>query len=439
MTDKKAIIWIIYTTQYRDGGQRLQQVARTMAREKCKVFRDHDIICQSIEDKASLVKMLDKFAREQRQIREFHFVGHAGMYGPMFGTTDLPEQFSPFEWRNIVIPFTKNGTAAFHACRSARWFAPFFSKTFNVPAFGYHWYTSFSKSSEKFVFASKWAEGNLYLMGCPGKKSHGFIGSFGKHSGLISHEAIKKFMPPVEEEAADASYDPVAELYDKVFEDIKVRKDEWKWLKNHLPSTPFSMLDIGSGNGAMLRELSPQIEHGAGVDLSKQMVAIASQKSSAFTNLSFQKIDGPILPFDDNSFDVVTSFLSFRYLDWDPIMKEIVRILKPGGKFLMIDMVTAPVKLSEFPNLIRSKAKQVLQHRLNPSWKEPLKVLSKDPRWAQMLALNPIRSDHEMRWYLESRFKNRHVEMLNVGWQNRVLAFDTGPIFDDYIPPQSYP
>jgi ubiquinone/menaquinone biosynthesis C-methylase UbiE len=274
-------------------------------------------------------------------------------------------------------------------------------------------------------------------MGCPGKKSHGLVGSFGKHSGIISHEKMKKFVPPTE--VADSTYDPVADLYDKVFEDIKVRKDEWKWLTNHLPPAGFSMLDIGSGNGSMLRELSPQLDRGNGVDLSTRMVEIASEKSTPFTNLSFQKIEGPILPFEDNSFDVVTSFLSFRYLDWDPIMKEIVRVLRPGGKFLMIDMVTAPVKIREFPNLIRSKAKQILQHRFNPAWKEPLLLLSKDPRWAQMLALNPIRSDHEMRWYLESRFKDRRVEMLNVGWQNRVLAFDSGPIFDDYIPPQSYP
>ena len=68
-----------------------------------------------------------------------------------------------------------------------------------------------------------------------------------------------------------------------------------------------------------------------------------------------------------------------------------------------------------------------------------LQALVRDPAWAQMLRYNPIRSEHEMTWYLESRFKGRAVEVINVGWHNRVLAFDSGPIWDDYIAPQSYP
>ncbi len=437
MKKNNAILWIVYTTKYRQGGEALSRVARTLAKEKSHQFRNNEIICQAIEDKKTFVEMVDRFTKNGKSILEFHFVGHAGMYGPMFGRTDLPEQFSPFEWRQLEIPFSEKGRAYFHACRSARWFAPFFSRTFNIQSFGYHWYTSFSKSPDAFVYASRWSYGDLYLMGCPGKKSHGWVGSIGKHSGLLRHEEMKSFLPPNEE--SDGSYDSVADLYDKVFEDIKVRKDEWKWLKKHLPKKTFSMVDIGSGNGSMLRELSPFLSKGVGVDLSKSMVDIASRKSADMAQISFEKIDGPLLPFDDNSVDIVTSFLSFRYLDWDPIMKEIVRILKPGGKFLMIDMVTAPVSLREFPALFRSKAQQMWQHRNNPEWKAPLLALSKDARWARMLKLNPIRSDHEMRWYLESRFKGRRVEMLNVGWQNRVLAFDSGPIFDDYIAPQSYP
>lgn len=57
-------------------------------------------------------------------------------------------------------------------------------------------------------------------------------------------------------------------------EDIKVRKDEWAWLNQHLPKSKFSLLDIGSGNGSMLRELSPKLSSGIGVDLSLEMVKI---------------------------------------------------------------------------------------------------------------------------------------------------------------------
>jgi len=56
-----------------------------------------------------------------------------------------------------------------------------------------------------------------------------------------------------------------------------------------------------------------------------------------------------------------------------------------------------------------------------------------------MLRENPIRAQHELTWYLESRFAGRRVETLNVGRHNRVLAFDTGPFHDGAIAPQSYP
>jgi len=35
-----------------------------------------------------------------------------------------------------------------------------------------------------------------------------------------------------------------------------------------------------------------------------------------------------------------------------------------------------------------------------------------------MLKHNPIRSEHEMKWYLESRFPNKKVEKINIGWNS---------------------
>jgi len=45
-----------------------------------------------------------------------------------------------------------------------------------------------------------------------------------------------------------------------------------------------------------------------------------------------------------------------------------------------------------------------------------------------MLKHNPIRAEHEMKWYLESRFPGRKVEKINVGWNSCILAFDSGDI-----------
>src|SRR5688572_4202607 len=120
------VIVIIYTTTYRKGGAQFPVVAETLEREKSENGFSGEIITRAVESKRDVLQVFDEVKRSGKQIAEFHFVGHSGMYGPMFGTVDFPEQFSPFEWETMEIPFAENASAFFHCCRSARWFAPFF-------------------------------------------------------------------------------------------------------------------------------------------------------------------------------------------------------------------------------------------------------------------------------------------------------------------------
>jgi ubiquinone/menaquinone biosynthesis C-methylase UbiE len=421
------MILILYTTKYRKGGAKFVRAAETLRDELTEKKLD-DVICIPVEAKMDVRRVFYETESSGKKIEELHFIGHSGMYGPMFGTIAYPEQFSPWEWEHLKIPFTEGASAYFRCCRSARWFAPFFAKTFKVKTFGYYWYTTFSSNPDHFQWKGVNDEKNkLYCIGCPGKKSHGLRGSLKKYSGMMKAEEMKAFDYTKGDE--DQTYDPVAELYADVFQDIKVREDEWNWLNKHFPNNPkIRVLDIGCGNGALLFELSKRIQKGCGVDESKQMIDYASGKSQTFTNLEFAKINGPELPFADKSFDVVISLLSFRYLDWDPIMDEIHRVLAPGGKFLVIDMVTVPVKLKEYPRLLIDKYRAYRQHKRNPVFYAALNKLVSHPDWKNMLKHNPIRAQHEYVWYLESRFPGQKTEILNIGYTSRILAFDSGDI-----------
>jgi len=436
--------WLVtYTTLYREGGRELERAARTLARELVHVrgLPKDQVHLVRVESKRDFVAAIAAATTDGKGLDELHFVGHSGMYGPMFRTTAMPEQFSPHEWRTLQIPFAANGAAFFHACRTARWFAPFFARTFGVPASGYHWYTTFSTRPDRFVWEPPllgvFDESRpLYLIGCRGKKSDGLAGSVMKYTGLVKPEALKRFEP--EPLTGDPSYDGVAELYADVFSDIRVRRDEWCWLTEHFPNKPVRVLDIGCGNGALLRALGERVSTGIGVDASAAMIA-AARTSGAFGHLSFEQISGPTLPFADASFDVVVSLLSFRYLDWDPVMNEIRRVLAPGGKLLVVDMVTAPVDVREVPRLVSDSLRARRQRQTDARYQQALARLVQDPRWEAMLRYNPIRAVHEYVWYFESRFPGRKVETLNVGWHNRVLAFDSGPLLPGSVAPQSYP
>lgn len=421
------VILIIYTTKYRLGGKQFPVVAQTLADERRDSGFEDEIICRAVESKVDVLREIAKIRDTGRTIKEFHFVGHSGMYGPMYATTQFPEQFSPHEWQTMDIPFAEKASAYFHCCRSARWFAPFFARTFGVKAYGFFWYTTFSRSKDRYVSAGDRTDGKLYTIGCKGRKSHGYIASAQKRLGMMAAEEMKEFEPSAV--SGEDTYNDVAELYDAVFTDIRVRKDEWNWLNVHLPADKnIKVLDIGCGNGALLNALSDRIGSGTGVDESERILECSKARNADKENLDFTKIRGPILPFEDNTFDVVISLMSFRYLDWDPLLAEIKRVTKPGGKFLIIDMVTVPVKASEYPRLLADKLKTIRAQKTNSEYDRNLQNLVTHPSWKKMLEYNPIRSEHEMKWYLESRFPSRKVEILNMGWNSRIIAFDSGPV-----------
>jgi len=437
MPENSSVSLILYTTKYRLGGGQFPVVAETIATEKKQNGTNADIVTRSVESKRDVLQAIDEIARSNRKISEFIFVGHSGMYGPMFGTVAFPEQFSPFEWEQMEIPFSEDAAAYFYCCRSARWFAPFFARTFNVPTYGFFWYTTFSKSKEKYVSAGESTSSPLYTIGCKGRKSHGYLGAAKKRLGFEPAEEMKRFEPRPPD--GDTSYDHVAELYDAAFVDIRVRKDEWKWLDEHLPGGKIDMLDIGCGNGALLHALSGRIASGVGVDESGGIIERARRKNQDLPNLRFEKINGPVLPFPDDSFDVVTSLMSFRYLDWDPLLHEIKRVMRPGGKFLIIDMVTVPVAVGEYPRLLSDKIRTMRNQKANAPFDAALKRLVSHPDWKKMLEYNPIRSEHEMKWYLESRFPGQKMEVLNMAWHSRIVAFDSGPVENGIEVKLSYP
>jgi ubiquinone/menaquinone biosynthesis C-methylase UbiE len=431
------VTWIGYTTLYRGGGDKLARAAHTMARELSA--QGSDVVCEAVESKRDFVQAMQRIDAAGKRLDALHFIGHGGMYGPMFRTDAMPEQFSPHEWRHLTLPFAPQARAYFHTCRSARWFANFFAQTFGVDTYGNWLYTTFSRRPDRFALDARHAPADapLYVVALPGKKSHGVPGAVRKYLGLGKVQPMLHFAPQAEK--PDASYARVAELYDQAFADIGVRAPEVAWLEQHIPPATQVLLDIGTGNGALLARLSPRIRRGIGLDASPDMIACATRRHRALDNLEFATIANAAIPLPDQSVDVVTSLLSWRYLDWDPLMLEIRRVLKPGGRLLVVDMAALPLRWTELPRFAFDKLRQLRLHFRQRKFAANLKRLVDNPHWKTMLQYNPIRADHEYRWYFESRFPGRKVTLLTVGATSRVLAFDTGPLQPGWTMPQSYP
>ena len=91
-----------------------------------------------------------------------------------------------------------------------------------------------------------------------------------------------------------------------------------------------SVLDLGSGTGAAFDQL-----------LNYETTAIDPDKKMLELNTFENKVLGSAenLPFEDNSFDnVFCSFVWRNVSDTNKALEEVHRVLKPGGKFILLDM-----------------------------------------------------------------------------------------------------
>jgi demethylmenaquinone methyltransferase/2-methoxy-6-polyprenyl-1,4-benzoquinol methylase len=100
------------------------------------------------------------------------------------------------------------------------------------------------------------------------------------------------------------------------------------------------VLDLCCGTGDMafaLHRQGPKTNL-TGADFSHAMLKLASGKSGDNNVLKWIEADALQLPFRDQSFDLVTSAFGFRNLaDYDAGLREIRRVLKPGGEFGILE------------------------------------------------------------------------------------------------------
>ncbi|MEM6691203.1 MAG: methyltransferase domain-containing protein [Planctomycetota bacterium] len=99
------------------------------------------------------------------------------------------------------------------------------------------------------------------------------------------------------------------------------------------------VLEVGVGTGLSLHSYPSHIDL-QGIDLSDSMLAEAHDlvRKEGWDHINLTAMDAENLNFDDDSFDVVTSFHTISVVS-DPqrMMSEMVRVCRPGGMVLMIN------------------------------------------------------------------------------------------------------
>ena len=146
-------------------------------------------------------------------------------------------------------------------------------------------------------------------------------------------------------------FDRIAPTYDRLNHLLSLGIDR-RWRRKAVDALaqhkPQQILDIATGTGdfalLLAERLKPQ--HITGADISEGMMAVGREKvkeAGLHDVISFQHEDCMALSFADGTFDAVTSAYGVRnFQDLDKGLREMQRVLRPGGHLLIVELTPPP-------------------------------------------------------------------------------------------------
>ena len=134
--------------------------------------------------------------------------------------------------------------------------------------------------------------------------------------------ARKNFFTWENEKIEEWNLPPISKYYELIRKNIS---------ENH------KILEIGSGTGNHTRVLLDTLAEVNVIDISGKSLEVLEKRFNNFKNLHTAIMDIEKLEFKENSFDFVVSAGSLSYGDNSTVMREIYRVLKPGGAYICMD------------------------------------------------------------------------------------------------------
>ncbi len=169
-----------------------------------------------------------------------------------------------------------------------------------------------------------------------------------------------------EKEAIKDAFTELAPRYERVV-DNELHKF-WGWsyyafIENLVVNTPTTtgeqILDVATGTGLIPRKLIAAGRNAniTGIDITLAMLKNGQEiiaKEKIGQQISFTTGDAMLMPFRSNNFDLVMSGLATHHMNVPKLLSEILRVLKPGGRFSLADVGGARIwRSSIFSFLIK--------------------------------------------------------------------------------------
>lgn len=162
---------------------------------------------------------------------------------------------------------------------------------------------------------------------------------------------------------SETLYSEIADRYDETrwegkgeFIDILQKELLYKVLEKCGIKKEDKILDVGAGAGRFVIPFAKKGYNTYGIDISENILQIAKNKARDLPNLHLEKANAKNMSFPDNHFDFITSYRVLVHIpDYEGVIKEIYRVLKPGG-YTLIEF-NNKYSLSRIGKLLRSLRK----------------------------------------------------------------------------------
>lgn len=150
----------------------------------------------------------------------------------------------------------------------------------------------------------------------------------------------------------DLSYSEKADTQGKLFELVKI-----DFLKSIFPKPPAKILEVGCGTAFVSLYFAKRSYQTTSLDINSFILKATKENFQKENEKGkFVVGDAEKLPFEDNSFDVVTSFGLLEHFEHpEKAIEEMVRVLKPDGLFFA-DIVPNRFSVQSFGNIFSAFA-----------------------------------------------------------------------------------
>ena len=123
------------------------------------------------------------------------------------------------------------------------------------------------------------------------------------------------------------------------------------------------VLDLGTGTGVLPRNMYRYGAEWTGTDISPEQIEQAKiLADAAGMRIAFSAVPTEELDFPAGSFDVITACQCFWYFDHEKVMPELAKLLKKGGKLLILYMAWLP-----FEDKIAGASEELVL-KYSPGW-----------------------------------------------------------------------